>query len=175
MAVNTNARIRPSMAPLPNRRAKASAADHVCVGPVGEQPPDLGAPALEREALVYIALVGDLVRVDRGRVREEKHPRDLLRGAALRVEAGDSGAHVLANFCITCELGDTRGRARARDLLAARDIEPGEEPGEFAALARDDRVLQRGRGGGEHGDAQRSHVYPGAARQLEIFGEAAVA
>ena len=47
-------------------------------------------------------------------------------------------------------------------------------PIEVAVLAGNDGVLQRRRGGGEHADAQRADMHPGAGGELEVLGEAAV-
>src|SRR5215472_11233512 len=54
--------------------AQAPCSDHndLCVGRCRKQPRDLAGAALEREPLIDVALVGDLVGVDRGRVAEQK-------------------------------------------------------------------------------------------------------
>ena len=52
--------------------------DDVIVRRGGIEPLDLGAAALQREALVDIALVGDLVGVDRGWIRQQNDPSDAL-------------------------------------------------------------------------------------------------
>ena len=58
--------------------------------------------------------------------------------------------------------------------LRAGGIEPAQQRDEFAVRARDDRVLQHRRAGREHADAQAPDMHPGAGRELEVLGEAAV-
>ena len=59
--------------------------DHHHVGPWrgAVEPLDIGLAALERATLVDVALVGDLVGVDRRGLVEEQHPRDPMGRAEL--------------------------------------------------------------------------------------------
>ena len=68
----------------PRRGLKLRRTITSCIRLRGEQPRDVGGAPLQREALVDVALVGDLVGVDRGRVGQQQHARDALRRARMR-------------------------------------------------------------------------------------------
>ena len=71
---------------------------------------DFAGAALQREALVDVALVGDLVGVDRGRVRQQQHARDALGRARMRgVPSRERAAHVLAHRRMAASSGRAVG------------------------------------------------------------------
>src|SRR5262249_12982725 len=116
--------------------------DHVGIRRLCKQALDRGGAALERKPLVDVALVGDLARIDRGYVVEQQHAGDAHRRAPLLgIPFREGLAHVLGDRRMAGELRQGRRRWRADEALAARGIEPGQEPRAIAALTGNDAVL----------------------------------
>ena len=116
-------------------------------------------PALEHRALVHVALVGDLVGVDRRRLCHQRS----RRGA---IELPPSAASFLQHRGEAIAQGDVRHVLRP-------GLRKTSAPTSEAVVAGDHRVLdQRVGGGDEH--AHRANVHPGAGGKLEVLGHAAV-
>ena len=143
-------------------------------GSLGEQRGDVRGAALERGALVDVALVGDLVGVQRRRLGEQDHALDARRGRRVLAVVGDEAlAHELGQLRRAHEVRRL-GVRLAGDLLRRAHVRPREQPDVVAVVAADDGVHQQRRGGGERRDPQVADGHERAGQQLEVLDHAAV-
>src|SRR5687767_4596426 len=88
-----------------------------------EQALHLGLATIERDTLVDVALVGDLVPVDRGHVRQEQYARDAHGSAGIDlVPLHERVAQMRVHHRMACVEGKVA--VLAGHLLAACGVEP---------------------------------------------------
>ncbi len=125
---------------------------------------------LQRRALVHVALVRDLARIDRRRLgQNHEAPDPPGRSAGRRVE------RVQRVLEFPCELFERRsGRAIGGQFLQRRRRGPKQRRGERLVLPRDHRVEHIGRARGHNVRPQRADRHPRAAVELEILCDAPI-
>src|SRR6185312_14651435 len=140
-------------------------------GPAGIEPVDQLSAPLQRGALVDVALVGDLVAVDRGRLGHQEHAPDPRRGAGLRgVVRREPVAHEIDELRVGEDLVDVALAGHRHRRLHVR---PGEQRDERLVLAADHAIEDHRRCRADGLRAKRADADPGAAVELEVLGHAA--
>src|SRR5215831_549300 len=99
-------------------------------GRAGIQQRDFAVTECSRGALVDIAFVGDLIGVDRRRIREEQHPENTLREARMRrVPTRHGATDMIADHLVPGKLDKTCTVPSDQALTSGR-VEPGEQANE---------------------------------------------
>src|SRR6266850_1580511 len=109
-------------------------------------------------ALLHVALVGDLVGVDRRRLAHHHQPPRVRRAAAF------AGQYLQRRTQPVAYIGALLGCGAQKH----------ERPDLVAVVAGDDCVLDQRIGRGDELHAHGTHVDPGAGGELEVLGDAAV-
>src|SRR5712691_5663556 len=138
------------------RRPRFSGTDHAFIARI--EPFDEGRAPLEHRALVHVALVGDLVGVDRWRLGHHHEPRRVGRAAAGKTpqHAAETRTDVVRPQILRCR---TEEHQRAKLV---------------AIVARDHGILDERIGRRDEPDAHRAGVHQCAGGELEVLGDAAV-
>ena len=130
----------------------------------------LGAAA-EHRALVDRALVGHFAGVERGRLAQQNGAADAVRAAgAAAGESGEPGAQFIEHAGV----GGDVFRVRGGEPPAGVEIREDQRADLVAVGAGDDDVARIRRELRQQARAQRADIDPGAGRELEVLGDAAV-